>query len=584
MTPLSGPDDDLEELVLDCLQAPDPRAELERRTAGRSELRALALRALEQTQRLEAAGAASAPSIPDVVIDGLIARGGQAAVFRGRQQYLERPVAVKVLDEQRDPAFVKRFRLEARTLASLSHPHIVACYQAGVTADGKCYLVMELIDGPTLRHWLNEHGPLPATTALLVTRQLAEALAAAQAAGIVHRDVKPENVLLKPRATAPGEVLPFVAKLADLGLARLHGTGPAGTLLTRAGMLLGTPETMAPEQIDDPTACDHRADIYGLGCVLFHMLAGRPAFAGTVSQILAAKAVHAHPELPALPDVSERVTALLRDMLARDPALRPSGYAQLIERLEELQPGPPKSRGPMLAVAAAVTVLVTTAVLLVRQFAPSQGSQEPPGRSAAPAFAGYGPLFLQDNHPLAAGWQADAAHWIPDDWVPATVTGALLTCKEGGSEATHRLPAGSWELIGGIRPRPNGTEPPAWFTAAGVRIAFAEGHALALELQKIEDAKEPGEAIFRARLLHVRQSAGGNWGELHDYGREQATWGPSDPLVVRFAWHDHALECHFGGKELSVQAADLGGGEPCTLSLYVVKGNVSFTDFILSAR
>src|SRR5690349_11439013 len=107
MTPMSGPDGELEELVFACLSAPDPRAELEQRTAGRPELQAAALRALEQAQRLEAAGPAGAPEIPDVVIDGLIARGGQAAVFRGRQQYLERPVAVKVLDEQRDPAFVK---------------------------------------------------------------------------------------------------------------------------------------------------------------------------------------------------------------------------------------------------------------------------------------------------------------------------------------------------------------------------------------------------------------------------------------------------------------------------------------------
>jgi len=391
----------------------------------------------------------------------------------------------------------------------------------------------------------------------------------------------------------PGEPLPFVPKLADLGLARLHGTGPAGTLLTRAGMLLGTPETMAPEQIDDPGACDHRADLYGIGCVLFHMLAGRPAFAGTVSQILAAKAVQARPDLPALPDVPEPVMALLRDMLARDPAERPPGYAELIARLEQLQPGPPSSRGPRLRIAvAAMIVFLVAIVLLVRQFAPSQQPQASSGPTPPPLGEGsVRSLFVRSEHPLdsLAGWRTTTdSDWILDDQVPKDVTGALLTCKQGRSEATCPLPGGSWELAGSIEPRPQfiSESSSTNFERAGLRIELTDGHGISLELRPVENtARAPGEAVdFRSRLLRLQRSADGSWSEQVECGAEQAAWGRGNPLTVRFVWHDRALECHWGSQTLRLRAADRGGGEPSALSLYVVKGNVCFADFALRGR
>src|SRR5262249_31781151 len=156
-----------------------------------------------------------------------------------------------------------------------------ACHTAGTTPSGQSYLVMELVDGPNLLSWIAEHGALAAPAALRLTRQLASALGHAADLGVIHRDVKPQNVLLEtPTSTSLDLGFPSVPKLVDLGLARMaHETGNQG--LTSPGAVMGTLATMAPEQFDTPDAVDFRADIYGLGCVLYHMLTGEPAFTST---------------------------------------------------------------------------------------------------------------------------------------------------------------------------------------------------------------------------------------------------------------------------------------------------------------
>lgn len=362
----AGDDTELEDLVYRCLEAPDPYAELRRRVGDRPDVLATAERILAQVTRLEdsAAGAvlppaflrealaadgspspddrSTWPAIPGVELECLLGRGGQGYVFRGRQTYLDRKVAVKVLARELEtPAFVERFRREARMLASLQHPHVVACHQAGVTDAGRCHLVMELIDGPDLRAFVAQHGPLPLTPALRLVRDLADALAHAGRLGLVHRDVKPENVLLQPTANAPGgAAFPFVAKLADLGLARSVGPAHGFTLLTPAGAMLGTPVTMAPEQFDAPDRVDHRADIYGLGCVLHHALAGRPAFAGTaVTELVVEKLARGKDEPVTLPGVPAEVCHLVGRMLASRPDDRPQSYDELLGQLDRLLAG-----------------------------------------------------------------------------------------------------------------------------------------------------------------------------------------------------------------------------------------------------
>ena len=308
--------------------------------------------------------------IPDVVLEAELGRGGMGVVYRGRQIYLDRVVAVKLLlvDGADGQEFVRRFQREAKILASLAHPNIVSCYQAGVTAANSPYLVMEFIDGPTLKDWVAEHGRVPVRQALALTRDLAKALDHAHESGIIHRDVKPENVLLAK--TAAEGSFPYMAKLVDLGLAR--PSQPAGDMhLTRQGAVLGTPSTMSPEQFDDPENVDYRADIYGLGCVLFHALVGKPAFDGkTLAAIVTAKVSGEIPQATqAKADVPLPVNELVCALLARNRDDRPQSYREIVERCDVLlhgdaqQLGKHGNRSAWIGVAAAVIVLGGSALI-----------------------------------------------------------------------------------------------------------------------------------------------------------------------------------------------------------------------------
>ncbi|MFM1871088.1 MAG: hypothetical protein RL398_510 [Planctomycetota bacterium] len=331
-------DDALEEVVLECLETADPDAALVARLAEQPAALARGRRLLAQMARLERLDAQALldqptpraddrstwPQVPGVELSALVGRGGQGFVFRGRQSYLDREVAVKVLaPELQSPEFVARFRREARLLAALQHPHVVACYDAGVDESGRCRLVMEWVDGPNLRQYLDRHGKLPWPQAVRLADELAQALGAAHAGGLIHRDVKPENVLLQPHGT--GEFA-YRAKLADLGLARPQRRRDDASLLTPAGAVLGTPVTMAPEQFDDPEQAGPRADLYGLGCILHHALTGKPAFVGPgISELILAKAaVRGATSREPLPEVPRVLSDLVWQLLAFDAAARPA--------------------------------------------------------------------------------------------------------------------------------------------------------------------------------------------------------------------------------------------------------------------
>lgn len=319
------------------------------------------------------------PTIPEVELDMEIGRGGMGVVYRGRQTYLDRHVAVKLLLVDRaaaDDEYVKRFQREAKILAGLAHPHIVGCYSAGITTDRHPYLVMEFIDGPNLKHWVAEHGPLKAQDALRVTRELAQALSHAHQNGIIHRDVKPENVLLAKREGDTSD-FPFQAKLVDLGLARPQGTG-SDMNLTGTGQVMGTPTTMAPEQFDDPDGVDFRADIYGLGCVLYHALIGRPAFEGrTLAAIVTAKISGAAPNPTAVVSgLSPAIGTLVADMLAKNRESRPQSYDILIARCDALLGGKVAAAGSALPWVVIGGVGLAAAAVLAVLMIPRAG--EPP--------------------------------------------------------------------------------------------------------------------------------------------------------------------------------------------------------------
>lgn len=272
------------------------------------------------------------------VIEKRIARGGMATVYRARDTRLDRPVALKImyphLAESAD--FVARFRREARAAAKLTHPGVVAVYDQG-SAQGSSYLVMELIKGPNLRTYLRSQGCLPVGEALKITKEILQALAAAHRSGLIHRDVKPENVLLPET----GQV-----KVADFGLARAASEVTAAT----TGSILGTVAYLSPETVSG-TAADSRVDVYATGIMLFELLAGVPPFSGD-SPIQIAYA-HVHEDVPHIketqPWVPQPVDDLIAKLTTRDPAKRPlNGDAALElvnQTIAELDPTEMELRG-----------------------------------------------------------------------------------------------------------------------------------------------------------------------------------------------------------------------------------------------
>ncbi|HMO64394.1 MAG TPA: serine/threonine-protein kinase, partial [Verrucomicrobiota bacterium] len=202
---------------------------------------------------------------PQLEILGLLGAGGMGAVYRARQPALDRIVALKILPANGPggAAFEERFNREARALARLSHPNIVAVFEFG-RVGGLHFFIMEFVDGANLRQ-LEQAGRLVPREALQLIPQICDALQYAHDEGVVHRDIKPENVLVDRK----GRV-----KIADFGLAKILGTDRASARLTAEGQVMGTPHYMAPEQIERPLAVDHRADIYSLGVVFYEMLTG----------------------------------------------------------------------------------------------------------------------------------------------------------------------------------------------------------------------------------------------------------------------------------------------------------------------
>ena len=206
-----------------------------------------------------------AAAFPHLEIIELLGRGGMGFVFKARQPNLDRFVALKLLPEKlaRDPQFAERFTREARVLARLNHPGIVSIFDFGQTG-GFYYLLMEYVDGVNLRQAM-QAGKFSPAAALAVVPKICEALQYAHDQGVLHRDIKPANILLD----AKGRV-----KIADFGIAKLVGEEKPDLALTATGAAIGTPQYMAPEQLETPASVDHRADIYSLGVVFYEMLTG----------------------------------------------------------------------------------------------------------------------------------------------------------------------------------------------------------------------------------------------------------------------------------------------------------------------
>ncbi|OBI79466.1 protein kinase [Mycobacterium sp. E740] len=256
-------------------------------------------------------------------VDNPIATGGMSTVYRGLDLRLDRPVALKVMDSRyaSDNQFLTRFQREARAVARLTDPGLVAVYDQGVD-DQHPFLVMELVEGGTLRELLRERGPMPPHAAAAVVGPVLGGLAAAHRAGLVHRDVKPENVLISD----DGDV-----KIADFGLVR----AVAEAKITSTSVILGTAAYLSPEQVSTGDA-DPRSDVYAVGVLTYELLTGRTPFGGDTALAVAYQRLDNDVPAPssAIAGVPAQFDELVRRATARDPARRYADADEMGEHLE----------------------------------------------------------------------------------------------------------------------------------------------------------------------------------------------------------------------------------------------------------
>jgi tRNA A-37 threonylcarbamoyl transferase component Bud32 len=399
--------------------------------------------------------------------------GGMATVVAAQDLRLDRRVAVKLLRiELDDPAARTRIEREARAAASFSHPNAVTVFDYG-EHEGRPYVVMELVDGPSLDAVLRERGPMPAADVRVIGDQLLAALGAAHARGLVHRDVKPANVLCPPGAAV---------KLADFGIAKAFAD--AATVLTAIGQVVGTPAYLSPEQVGGQPATP-RSDLYATGVVLYEMLAGaRPFVAETP---LAVAIAHQQAPVPPLldrrPDLDAGLVAVVEAALAKDPADRPADAEAMrtalastttpVERTSvlPLPASSPTVVAPVAAVAAhrrplALVAAAVAAVALIALAIGLSGGDDPPGDGAS-----------------AAGESTTTAP-------PTTAAPTTAAPTAAPSTAAPPPPAGGGPLDG-----------IAGLLALDLRDAGRKGRDLEDRLQEVleaEDGEDRAEAASRA--------------------------------------------------------------------------------------
>ncbi|MCP2340652.1 Stk1 family PASTA domain-containing Ser/Thr kinase [Actinomadura rupiterrae] len=369
-------------------------------------------------------------------LDSVIGRGGMAEVYRARDLRLDRIVAVKTLrpDLARDPTFQARFRREAQSAASLNHPSVIAVYDTGEDAVGDTpipYIVMEYVDGSTLRDLLRENRALMPQKALEITDGILRALDYSHRGGIVHRDIKPANVML----TRQHEV-----KVMDFGIAR--AMADSASTMTQTAQVIGTAQYLSPEQARGERV-DARSDIYSTGCVLYELLTGRPPFTGDSPVAIAYQHVREEPTPPSQidPDIPQWADAIVLKAMAKDAANRYQNAAEFRQEIQRALHGQPVSS------TAASTMMMGAAPTAVQQPQHTQvmGAtqvQRPDNYDLAPVqYGDYRQDADYDRDHRGGGGGGKAAAWIAA--VVAVLAVAALVgwlLAPGGGSDTVKVP------------------------------------------------------------------------------------------------------------------------------------------------
>ena len=419
-------------------------------------------------------------------LGALLGRGGMAEVYDGYDERLHRAVAVKLLrpDMAADPDVRSRFEVEARSAARLSHPNVVAVFDTGEDS-GTPFIVMERLPGETLADRMAT-GPAEQSWLRRVAGDVLGALGAAHAAGLVHRDVKPGNILIAENGCA---------KVADFGIAKsVEVVGD----LTGTGLLVGTPAYLAPERLDGRAATE-QSDLYALGVVLYEALAGAKPFAGATSVATAHAVMNADPRplLEARPDVDPRLAAAIERAMAKDPAARPRSAREMATDLgTDPADSPPPTPEPTVTMAGGVATADAT-VVGAPTLAPA------PGRGRAPAGEGVG-----------------------GRWRRAAAGGGLLGAGRPSTRQLGLLAVAAMILVAllvavtGNRGSDGGAGPDG--LTAGIR-------SLAGRLESGDGVKGP-EAAERLEKIADQVEAGGGADEANSLLRDAGTWNGQGQL------------------------------------------------------
>jgi serine/threonine protein kinase len=426
----------------------------------------------------------------------LLGQGGMGTVYKARHKKMDRLVALKVINARLldNPKAIERFQREAQAAAKLDHPNIVRAYDADEAGDTH-FLVMEFVEGIDLAQYVEEMGPLPVTLACHFICQAAQALQHAHERGMVHRDIKPHNLMLVRPRVQPGAGL---VKVMDFGMARLTMEGASDSGLTGDNVLMGTLDYVAPEQAEDAHRADIRADIYSLGCTLAHLLAGRSLLAG--GSVATKVAAHLSGKLP-LGELPATVPAELRmvlaKMTAREPAqryqthdevatvltpfvkktrgMKPEPVAKSDERtMNKAAPAAPPDREtkqrrrwpvPVWVGAAIAALLLVVGVIIV--MLASRGSQ--PSEAAPSTNAPSTPETKSAEDLPAAFTNALGMEFVRVPRGKSWLGGGDGTPGEKEVEIAHDFYLGKYEVTQGEWEQVTGLTPSAYKDVAGVQ-------------------------------------------------------------------------------------------------------------------